>query len=35
MDMDGATELAGYSDNVVQHAPMQVSATGFAVGLAL
>ncbi len=34
VDVDGATELAGCSDNVVRHAPMQVSATGFAAGLA-
>lgn len=34
IDVDGATELAGCSDNVVRHAPMQVSTTGFAAGLA-
>lgn len=34
IDVDGTTELAGCSDNVVRHAPMQVSSTGFAVGLA-
>lgn len=34
MVVDGATELAGGSDNVVRHAPMQVAITGFAAGLA-
>ncbi len=34
IDVDGATELAGCSDNVVRHAPVPVSATGFAARLA-
>ena len=34
IDVDGATELAGCSDNVVRHPPMQVSTTGFAARLA-
>lgn len=34
IDVDGGTELAGCSDNIVRHAPIPVSATGFAAQLA-
>lgn len=34
VDADGATVLAGCSDNIVRHSPVPVSETGFSAALA-